>query len=536
MSPGLPLELPGFEIEKITCIDNRIVVHATAVHEQAQCPVCGVATSQVHSRYSRTPSDLPCTGKSVRLCLTVRRFFCTNPICHRRTFAERLPGLVPVNGQRTQRATETLIELAFACGGRLGARLSRKLGMDTSADTLIRLVRNKPEPEHTRPRVVAVDDWAMRKGRTYGTILVDLERRQPVELLPDREATTLSDWLKNQPQVEVVSRDRAKAYKQGTTEGAPESLQVADRWHLLKNLGDAMRDLLEHHRRYLTWRIPLPSSPVRPTAGGWDILNDRTAERKRLENRGKRLARYQQVVMLRKKGLTFREIARRVGLGHRTVKRYLSLDSFPERKRRSPQAVLLDPHLDYIVRRWQEGCTNATQIWRELYAQGHDVPQVNVLRQVRRLRHGLPIHRQDIRIMPAYEVRRCTPTGAAWLFCGNPDGLTGKQIQNLAALIRTIPNGPQIYELTQAWRELIQKREEAALPLWFDQAEQIDIPELRRFVSGVRHDLAAVRAALTSEWSNGQVEGQITRLKLIKRQMYGRAKFDLLRRRVLYHA
>jgi transposase len=536
MSVSLVPELPGFEIEKIECTDSHVVVHARAVYEEAHCPVCGATTSQVHSCYIRTPADLPYGGKSVRLRLEVRRFFCPNPCCHRKTFAERLPNLVPVHAQRTQRATDTLTELAFGCGGELGARLSMKLGMGVSPDTLIRLIRNRPEPEQPAVRVVAVDDWAKRKGRTYGTILVDLEHHQPIDLLPDREAATLSSWLKNQPQVEVLSRDRAKAYAQGASAGAPNSLQVADRWHLLKNFGDTVRDIFENHRSYLTWRIPLPSSISETTTGGWDILNDRTAERKRLSNRSKRLARYQQVVGLREKGLAMREIARQVGVSCHTVERYLACDSFPEHKRRQPQVTQLTPYLDYISQRWEEGCTNGTHIWRELCKQGFCGSQASVLKHVRRLRRGLSLQRQDTRVKPAYEVRRCTASQAAWLFCCDPDRLNGEEIRDLATLMRTCPNGPFVYELAQVWRELIQNRAKDALAPWLTRAEQTDVAELRRFVSGIRGDLSAVYAALTVEWSNGQAEGQITRLKLIKRQMYGRANFDLLRRRVLYSA
>jgi len=439
-----------------------------------------------------------------------------------------------VHAQRTQRATDTLTKLAFGCGGELGARLSVDLGMGVSPDTLIRLIRNRPESEQPKVRVVAVDDWAKRKGQSYGTIVVDLERHQPIDLLPDREAETLAAWLKDQPQVEVLSRDRAKAYAQAASEGAPQSQQVADRWHLLKNLRDNMRDFFDYHRRYLTWRTPLPVLIPDVQTEGWDILSDHTAERKRLQNRSKRLARYQQVVTLHKQGLAIHEIARQVGIGHATVERYLAHGTFPERKRRQPQATLIDPYADYITRRWEEGCHNASQLWRELRAQGFSGSQACVHQHVNRLRRGLSLIRQPTRASPAYETHRYTASQASWLFCCDPDRLSGAQIQTLATLIRTCPDGPLVYELAQAWRELIQNRAKDALEPWLVQAEQSNIAELRRFVSGIRGDLSAVQTALTVEWSNGQAEGQITRLKLIKRQMYGRANFDLLRKRVLY--
>src|SRR3954470_7834044 len=288
--------MPGCSIERITR-DGPGFLHIAAhgTRPGGRCPDCGRASRAVHSRYHRRPADLPPPGRSVGVELRVRRFYCRNAACPRRTFAERLPELVAAHARRTRRLAEAQGRVGAALGGEASARLLPRLAMPASADPVPRLVRQMPLPAQPEPpRAVGVDDWAVREGRSYGTIVVDLERRRTLDLLPDRTATTLAEWLRHRPTIEVIARDRSTEYGRGAAAGAPKATQVADRWHLLLNARQMVeRWLAGAHARLR--RLPGVPSAGEPARRARASPRTRAEAAASADHRARRLAVYEEV-------------------------------------------------------------------------------------------------------------------------------------------------------------------------------------------------------------------------------------------------
>jgi transposase len=491
---------------------------------------------RVHSRYRRTVRDLPCSGVAVVLHLNVRRFMCRNRRCPRRIFCERLPNLVKRHGRLTSRLEGALRHVGMALGGEAGARLAERLAMPVSPAGLLQLVRRDSTPAVPAGPILGIDDWARRKGRTYGTIVVDLEAHRPVDLLADRSVDGVAAWLGEHPGVRVISRDRGKEYIEGARRGAPTAVQVADRWHLLKNLGDALERLFTRKSGWLrsAARTATDRQSGCPPASRLPATPPTAAERERAARRGRRLERYAEVRALRDQGRSLSEIARQVGLARNTVVGYARADTFPERVPRRPGPADLGRFQAELQRLWGSGGLSAHQLWRRLRERGYPGSVVTVRRAIARWRTE---GSWPLKPSPTHghaSPRHPSPRQAAWLMTQFSDDLpphAGEALHRLLAADRQID---MTYGLAQQFRRLVRERDAGGLGRWLDQARASGLQELRGFADHLQRDRAAVDAALSLEWSNGQTEGQITRLKLLKRQMYGRANLDLLRLRVLY--
>lgn len=234
----------SLEIEKLVSENGLITIVVRSILPTACCPECHQFSSSLKTRYLRSVADLPWCGVAVKLLLKARKFRCRNDLCKRKVFCERLPKAVAFYARRTSRLNEVISLLAFALGGRGGAKVSQKLNMSVGKDTLIRAIRSQEKVIPTDVKVLGVDDFAFRKGLNYGTILVDLEKRQPIDLLPDRQTETLKSWLLEHPDIEIVTRDRSISYAEAISNGLPQAEQVADRWHLLKNLSEIFEKIL----------------------------------------------------------------------------------------------------------------------------------------------------------------------------------------------------------------------------------------------------------------------------------------------------
>lgn len=528
-------------VDYLSASDDTVTLVATVVQVQPRCPDCLHPAQRVHSRYHRTLAEQPWQSVRVRLRLRTRRWFCDDPACARRIFAERLPGFAHRYARRTDRLAQVLRCLGMALGGEAGARLAAELGLAISPDTLLRQVKQTGSFAGPAPRVLGVDDFAFRRGHHYGTILVDLERGKPVDLLPDRRAETLAQWLREHPGVEIVSRDRGGSYAEGTRQGAPNAQQVADRWHLLKNLVEALEATLTQEERAFAAVAAADPEPQLPAVGSTETRAPAApspapaAPATPTPGEARRRQIYEEVQRLQGLGWSKQTIARELGQPLRTIHRYAHAPVFPARKRRTRPPGQLAPFRRYLEQRLEDGCGNAAQLWRELQEQGFTGSYSAVHAWIAERYPPLPAGEAGTpsqRSQGRTNSPPPTPRTVTWWLLRRPDELTAEQVAFLEALQERCPLIQQARELVQEFFGITRKREGAKLEDWVSRTSGSGIGALRNFALGLRRDWDAVVAGLTLPWSNGPVEGQVNRLKLIKRQMYGRAGFPLLRARV----
>jgi transposase len=464
----------------------------------------------------------------------VRRFFCDEPSCPRAIFTERLPNLVAPYARRTTQLEDWLRAVGFAVGGAGGTRLLQALGLGASADTLLRQVRRTPSAVTPVPRVVGVDDWCFRRGRRYGAILVDLERRRVLDLLPDREADTLATWLQAHPSVEVISRDRGASFAEGASRGAPQARQVADRFHVLKNLVEAFQQVLgREHEALRAAAEAVTGAPLTPTT------RPRTAPQQQAREtaQARRQARYETVRRLRAEGKTIREIATALWMGQNTIQRLLRAESCPFPAQRRARSTVLTDFMPYLRERWNAGEQHGQQLLRELRDRGYRGSQSTLYGLLGRWRTG-PRHRgpyahQPAPASPLPPPVRTSPREVSWLLLQPSEDLSPLEAAYVSSLLGRAAVVATTQGAVRTFFTLLDERQGDQLNPWLEQAESSGVRELAAFAEGIRRDYDAIRAAFDLPWSQGQVEGQVNRLKLLKRQMYGRAKLDLLRRRVL---
>jgi len=542
--------LQELTLEAVTGNADRVIVVARTRAPTACCPVCQQPSSRVHSKYRRILADLPWSATPVTLQVHVRRFVCANRDCMRTIFCERLEPLAAAYGRRTRQAGALLAEIGMALGGRAGAALTRQLHLDSSRLTILRAVSALPSPAVGTVRVLGIDDFAFKRGRRYGTLLCDQEHRRPVDLLPERSADAVAAWLAAHPGVEIITRDRAAVYKDGATRGAPDALQVVDRFHLVKNLGEALEaDLapLTPVLQSVAAQVPPPTAAAPRVP---DVVQDAPAsvasDHAPLRVPAEALhtgqvsatkqAQYALVHTLHAQGLGQHAIAVQVGLNRRTVHRYLEAEGG---LRPRLGRCLHEPFLPYLLQRWNEGCHNGTQLWREICAQGYTgtrstlAPLFTHLRQVQ----GIPSRqrRPPEHLPPLVTASRPVRIRAlAFAFLGAPDRLEPDDQDYVTRLCERHPGLAAGYRLTQAFVRLLHERRGEELEGWVDAATEEGLPHLRAFAAGLREDWDAVQAGLTAPWSNGRSEGFVNKIKMIKRTMFGRAGFALLRLRVLH--
>lgn len=479
----------------VTLSREHITVVLQTTATEAVCPICQGKTRRVHSRYQRTVADLPVLHISVTLLLHARRFFCLTEHCPRLTFSEAVPSLVAPRARRTLRLSAEQRRLGLDIGAEPGARLARRQGMSVSPDTLLRLARSEPLQSRATPRLLGVDDFALRKGQVYGTILVDLERHQVVDLLPERSATSLAQWLTDHPGVEVISRDRSGEYAEGASRGAPEAVQVADRFHLVQNLRDVLQAVLERHQAVLQ-ATQVPAAPARPTPepaaasapeGTQEPVSEPLASAAKptltryqqlgIQRREQRQAHYERVRDLQAQGHGIREIARQMGLSRQTVRTFLRADVFPERADRGCGVSKLDPFVAYLRARLEAGETNGSALWREL--RDHHAftgSQPLVRKWVARHRHLIPS--TLVKSAPRQAWPAATPPAAsvpprrrsarqfAWLLMRPVAELEAKEQALVEPVLAASPAVQMAYTLGLAFLRMVRQRDVEGFDTW----------------------------------------------------------------------
>jgi transposase len=389
------LSLPeGMRIEQIQITENGLVIVVVATTPTSCCPLCAEPSSSIHCRYCRSLRDVPCAGRCVQLLLTVRKFSCRNPYCERKVFAERLPTFVEPWARMTIRYCQQIISIGLATCGKGGTRLAARLGIQTSRDTILRHVMGLSDASAGSVVFLGIDDFAFRRGYRFGAILVNLEGHRVVDLLPDRQAETAARWMRQQTDLAVVSRDRGGEYASAAREGAPQAIQCADRFHVVKNLTEAVQVLLARCQAEILAEKKLAESCQEElnksiiSIEEWRPPEPAHVEKVRLARRAGRYARYQHVVELDRQGMATKEIAGCLGMSDRTVRDWLKQGTFPEAQKRRKRQSSFDPFAAYVLKRWQDGERNGLALWREIKAQGYTGTEGSVYRHLETLKQA----------------------------------------------------------------------------------------------------------------------------------------------------
>lgn len=490
--------LSALVIEDVADVGDQITVQARTPAGEVACPRCGTKTARVHGYHQRAVTDVPADGRPVAVRVRVRRMRCPVLDCTAQTFREQVPGVLDRYQRRTVRLTAQVSAVARALAGRPSARLLPALGITVSRHTALRALLKIPLPEVAAPRVLGIDDFALRRGLVYATVLIDAETGRRADVIPGRTAEAAGQWLRDHPGAQIVCRDGSGAYGEAVRQALPTAVQVSDRWHLWHGLAEAARKETAAHSA--CWAKDMPRQEGKRTAT--------TAER------------WQQVHELRAQNVGLLSCARRLNLSLNTVKRY-DRASEPARLQRVPiyRPTLVDPHRDYLrTRRGAEPSVPVQQLLREIRERGCQGSSNLLIRYI----HQGRLDGDHPHLSPR-------------LLLTKPDRLTASQQETLTGLESACPEMTALATLIRSFAALLAPSpgNGARLTQWITGAREADLPHVHSFTRGLDLNIQAVTAALTTPHHNGRTEGVNTKTKLIKRQMYGRAGFTLLRHRIL---
>ncbi|WP_211878446.1 ISL3 family transposase [Pseudarthrobacter albicanus] len=516
-------------VERVRRVGGTVRVSARTRPDSAfPCPDCGALSRRAHSRYLRLIADTAVGGQPVAIEVSVRRLFCDEAGCPRCTFSEQVNGMTTRYGRRTPALVTMLQAVGLALAGRAGSRLTAVLGATVSRTTLLRLVMLLAAPTPAgAPNVLGVDDFALRKREVYGTVLVDCGSRRPIDLLPDRQSSTFAGWLREHPGAQVICRDRAGAYAEGARTGAPEAVQVADRWHLWHNLGEHVEKEVARHRLCLPGpgAQHVPDDRQRPSGEVGKAAADAHAASHVLS--GRTHERYRRVHELLGQGASMQAAARELGLAYNTVRKYARADSADTLTATSwaHRRTILDAYKPYMHQRLSEGPASTAELHRQITARGYRGSYGTVLVYLRALR--------ATGIVPSPGPAPPTARQVAGWIMSDPDTLGEDERARLKAVLANCPELESTTAHVRGFAAMLTELHGDRLRDWLGKVYIDTLPNLHSFANGIDRDRDAVIAGLTLPYSSGVVEGHINRIKMIKRQMFGRAGFQLLRQRVL---
>ncbi len=534
---------------RLVCQSPSLIVRAISSRKRSFCPCCHKSSKSVHSRYERTLSDLPVSGKQVKVIIVSRKFFCKNSKCKRKIFTERYATEIRPYYRCFDRSVKLVSKLGLELGGNKGAAICRTIGYPVSPSSVLRIVKQIPLPPNIMTSgTIGVDDWAYKKGRNYGTIIVDLESREVIDLLPDREAGTLAQWLGTHPEVHTVSRDRARTYALGIHTGAPHAIQVADRFHLLVNLRDAFQNSLHRHGKVLkesfqafSTQSGKPEGPltdnqyVNPGLG-------KCATAAEDENTGlfvgnvspERQYKFQKAQELHQKGYSIKSIANQLGAGRKTIRKYIATESLKARKTTTSRNLTNFSGFESELQRLYSSKTTFLSLFDHIVGLGFNGKYTQFCERMNMLiNDGKTSKTRDKEHLPALKPVKTWSTSKLAFMALSKRGILKEEDQNfMDFLMLKSPEIHRTFILAKSFKELFAEKKEGSLREWIEKATSCE-SGLKRFAKGIESDFEAVNQAVVSFISNGQVEGQVNRLKTIKRKMYGRGGYHLLRKMVL---
>jgi transposase len=512
---------------------GNLNLNVSACQHGSQCPLCKKTSHRVHSKYTRMLADLPVSGHQSRIDLIVRKYFCDNPMCKRKIFTERFQFEIYPYKRRLNRTTELLYKIALELGGNTGSKISRYMGIPVSPSTVLRIIK-LPEINYKpiTSGIIGIDDWAFKKGNTYGTVIVDLENREVIDLLPDRESETLANWLIAHPEIRVISRDRAGPYALGARKGAPQAIQVADRFHLLMNLGEVTKRVFQSKRKELKDAYKIYNKPITEKTPNEELLKPTTISN--LEEKHipatinvKRQYIFEKVKELRLAGKSILSIAKTLKAHRQTVKKYINAEEYP--KRECKCNTQFDSYLEYLLHESNHD-KSMKELHRAIVNMGFKGKYTQFCYNFKMISKGERHRIKDVtQITP---MRIWSPTRLSMMLYMDPKKLSVHDNEFLNLLFDQYPDIKQLEHLVKTFKDLFIKKKDGLLKTWINEAMR---PEslLKNFASNLMTDFKAINNAVTTSYSNGQVEGQVNRLKNIKRRMYGRAGFLMLKKMVL---